>query len=1346
MKARLVILCVLVAGLALTLVGTVTAQPLDDDGPPGPMFSPDHPGGDPDPRFPLADADAPDRHALPAAALGAPSSPAVAIGQPGLSFRYERTFGVTEAGYLTDGQHLNAPSGLFIDGSNNLYVVEEHGYRLLRFNSAGVNTLAVGTASLCIDSINPVRFCTPQDVALDGDGNIWVATGNRVVQLNASGAYLQQLPVPSSSGSWSSGNDNTHFNGVTGVAFDNAAGRMFVADRNNHRVQVYTFSGSTPVYNATIGVTGSSGNDNSHFNRPERLAVDSSGRLYVVDANNRRVQRCTFGGTWNCAPFGTAAGLSQPRGISLDSTNNVYLHDSDNGRVAKCAPDGSCGILITAMNYSLDVVVDFAGNVYAGRYGHGAIQKYSSTGGSLGDFIGMSDVSFIPDATHIYSPWGIAVAADGSLYVAERWGYRFRKLDASGVEQWAIGKPGGWGGDNTFLSTPEGKPAIASDGRVFLPDTGNNRVQVFRPDGAYLATFGSYGTSGNDKFNRPAGTALHPGNGDIYIADQNNHRVQVYDSSFGYKATLGVTGVSGNDVTHFNSPSDVAVDASGGIYVADRNNHRIQKCALSGVSGTCTTFAGVTGVSGSDFDHLGSPRAVVVDGAGRIYVADEWNHRVQVFDAAGAYLTTIGGSWGPNTGQLRSPSGIALDSAGNVYVADRENHRIQKFAPGVPGWRQVNINGFGDRNNRISSLASFGGQLYAGAYNYSGNGAQLWRMDTPGNWTPMITNGFGVTRNIGIDHLAEFNGQLYAATWADSVNGGEVWRSSDGQNWARVVNRGFGDPTNAEVFHLTVFSNTLYATTWSYTNTHGFEIWRSSDGQNWSQVVSNGLGEARNYVGLSAEVFNGNLYIGTGKSITSTLPGCEIWRTTDGLAWTKVVSDGFGNPGCYNVSSLAAFQGNLYAGLGVFDLSAGVNPGGEVWRCSAASGCDEATDWTRLAMKGFNNPNNYNIGALIVSGSYLYAVAYNSTTGIEVWRTADGTNWERVSAGGFGDSNNGGPYWGNSVAVYNNRLYIGTTNWANGGEVWMKTLTADFTATPTRGAPPLTVQFANSSAGDFTTSQWDFGDGGTSTAVSPTHTYAAVGTYTVTLTVGDGTDTSAITKTKAIWVGYAMYLPIVMKNYNPYLYDDFNDPAYDGAWNPDLWSWATYSDSWAKMQQQNGALVVWNITPSTAGGAQLLMRRPPLRSPQRLWFIEARMKISSDRDGGHSSVELKGHTTVNGHGWTAVCGLGGTPNSAQASFNCGLMVYQGENLVFEYKTTVAAIPYDAWHVARIEMIPGTSELRFYLNDTLLGAHVPDDAEGLKQITEMRPNIQLWNGNANATSTRYVDDVRITPAR
>ena len=116
------------------------------------------------------------------------------------------------------------------------------------------------------------------------------------------------------------------------------------------------------------------------------------------------------------------------------------------------------------------------------------------------------------------------------------------------------------------------------------------------------------------------------------------------------------------------------------------------------------------------------------------------------------------------------------------------------------------------------------------------------------------------------------------------------------------------------------------------------------------------------------------------------------------------------------------------------------------------------------------------------------------------------------------------------MTVFNGRLTLGITNWASGVSVWQKTLTADFTATPTRGAPPLTVQFTNTSAGDFTTSQWDFGDGGTSTEINPTHTYTVPGTYAVTLTIGDGTDTSTLTKPAYIVAKHFTYLPLVMRN------------------------------------------------------------------------------------------------------------------------------------------------------------------------------------------------------------------------
>ena len=175
---------------------------------------------------------------------------------------------------------------------------------------------------------------------------------------------------------------------------------------------------------------------------------------------------------------------------------------------------------------------------------------------------------------------------------------------------------------------------------------------------------------------------------------------------------------------------------------------------------------------------------------------------------------------------------------------------------------------------------------------------------------------------------------------------------------------------------------------------------------------------------------------------------------------------------------------------------------------------------------------------------------------------------------------------------FNGRLTLGITNYASGAGVWQKTLTADFTATPTRGAPPLTVQFTNTSAGDFTTSQWDFGDGGTSTETNPTHTYTVPGTYAVTLTVGDGTETSTITKPAYIVAKYFTYLPLVMKNYDPLLYDDFNDPTWDGR---GIRRSGSSGGKRFQVRQENGAMVFSNPAP-IRGSRDLALQRPGNRS------------------------------------------------------------------------------------------------------------------------------------------------------
>ena len=1031
MKARLFLLIATLLGLMLVSTWAVSAQ---GPKPAGPLPI------QPVPPQPASGGQPGDAHGLsniPSAKSISPLAPMranVALGQPGLSFRYVKTFGVTAQPYFSDTLHLNVPAGLFIDSSDNIYVTEERGYRVLKYNSAGTSTLVLGSAGL--QYTDNYVFSSPEDVARDAGGNIWVADSNRVVQYSSTGTFLQSLPATNS---WQSGSDNTHFNFAPGVAFDNAAGRMFVSDYNNHRVQVYTFSASVPVYSATIGVTGVSDSDNGHLNHPERLAVDSSGRLYIADNGNNRVQRCVLSGTWSCSTF--MSSLNQPNGIALDGGGNVYVADSGNHRIRRCDSTGvTCSNVVTGLqDWADDVAVDSSGNIYVPEYWRYDVLKYTSGGALVGTFLGTPGVPYVTDASHLSQPWGVAVAADGSLYAAERYAFRLRKLDANGTQQWTVGQLGVYGSDNTHLGSYwagiEGNLALDASGRVYVPDTGNQRIQVFNPNGSYSSTFGSNG-SGNNQFNCPSGVAINPSNGDIAVVDKCNQRIQVYDSSWTFKASIGTLNAKGSDNTHFNNPWGDAFDASGNIYVGDSDNHRVQKCSPSGLAYACATFAGVQGVQGNDFGHLAHPLGIAVDSANRVYVADEYNNRVQVFDSSGAYLTSIGAVWGTRSGELKNPKAVAVDAGGNVYVTDYTNGRIQKFARGVPSWTQVNINGFGNSSSSgVISLTSFNNQLYGGTFNpKSGTHAEVWRLGS-GGWSNVSTNGFGDSMNAGIDDLMVFNGNLYASTWNEefvnnTTQGGQVWRSGNGTSWNQVVTSGFGDPTNGEIFRMAVFNSQIYASTWSYTNTHGSGIWRSSTGNSgdWTPAASNGFGDVNNQSIVSFESYGSYLYAGT----YNTSTGGEVWRTNNGTTWNQVNSNGFGDTNGI-VPALAAFNGYLFASTAHY-----TGGGAQVWRCVLCDG----SDWSKVVDNGFGNPNTNNISALAVMNGQLYFVVGNNSTGLEVWRSSNGGSgtWSQVGFAGFDTSNNYEPYWDNSTTVFNNNLYIGTFTRSLGGQIWEFTL------------------------------------------------------------------------------------------------------------------------------------------------------------------------------------------------------------------------------------------------------------------------------------------------------------------
>ncbi|HEY7778108.1 MAG TPA: 6-bladed beta-propeller [Nitrososphaeraceae archaeon] len=234
---------------------------------------------------------------------------------------------------------------------------------------------------------------------------------------------------------------------------------------------------------------------------------------------------------------------------------------------------------------------------------------------------------------------------------------------------------------------------VDTSGRAYVVDYLNNRIQQFKfanpcPVGTVQVAFGVcfvkvWGTSGlaNGQFNQPIGLALDS-SGRVYVAEFANNRIQIFKGNGAFSKAWGTLGAGDGQ---FNGPSDVAVDNAGHIYVVDTNNRRIQKFDLANPcpAGTAQVVAGICfvtkwGTFGTANGQFIGARGIAVDSSGYVYVVDQNNHRVQKFTNNGEFV----GKWGTEgsaSGQFRYPFGIAVDSSGYVYVADRENNRIQKF-------------------------------------------------------------------------------------------------------------------------------------------------------------------------------------------------------------------------------------------------------------------------------------------------------------------------------------------------------------------------------------------------------------------------------------------------------------------------------------------------------------------------------------------------------------------------------------------------------------------------------------------------------------------------------------------
>ena len=270
------------------------------------------------------------------------------------------------------------------------------------------------------------------------------------------------------------------------------------------------------------------------------------------------------------------------------------------------------------------------------------------------------------------SPRGLAIASDGSIYVADTGNSRIVHVSVDGniLASWGSRTPDGElpPAAGTFIE-PWGV-AIDPQGNVYVADTWNHRIQKFDAIGNFKTEWGSLGqsTEGTNSLWGPRGIAVGP-DGRVYVTDTGNKRVVVFDSNGKFLQEFGI----GAD-DQLDEPVGIAIGSNRLVYVADTWNAQV---VVFSADGNLITKWQVHGWAG---DSLDNKPYITVDSHNRVYITDPERYRVIVFSSSGTPLAAFG-QYGPEEDAFGLPVGIASTPDGTIWIVDTGNNRLAKFNP-----------------------------------------------------------------------------------------------------------------------------------------------------------------------------------------------------------------------------------------------------------------------------------------------------------------------------------------------------------------------------------------------------------------------------------------------------------------------------------------------------------------------------------------------------------------------------------------------------------------------------------------------------------------------------------------
>ncbi|MFH1570409.1 MAG: choice-of-anchor D domain-containing protein, partial [Gemmatimonadota bacterium] len=500
-----------------------------------------------------------------------------------------------------------------------------------------------------------------------------------------------------------------------------ADGSLYIADEQFNRVRLVAPDGAIRTVVGS-GLYGSNGSGRSSLKSAlgiaNSLALGPDGTLWLVDLASQQIRFVDGDGALRtfaspASPlFASVSGPFAPNGIDVVADGRVYVADRGTNVVWEIDPDGKGRRAAGngTRGYAGDgrpsaqgeladpraVAVGPDGTIWIADTGNRRVRAVRegvlSTAAGNGTEAPWSGAA--PALEVGLKPVDVAVDGAGRLLVLDELGQRVLRLEGDGTLVSVLEL--GAGAEGAGLS-------VAPDGRVVVGDRGHRTVVAAKPGSGRLQVVAGNGTaraSGdgqaavNASLYQPFAMAWGP-DGSLYLADRLNHLVRrvLPDGTLERVAGTGAAGYGGDGgpalMAELDQPSSLTVDRTGRVYVADENNHRVRRIAGDG---TITTVAG-TGHAGFAGDggpavaaQLAHPGAVALDEAGRLLIADSGNGRIRRVGADGAIATVAGnGGTGPMDDggpalktALPGPADVRADGRGSFYVADAGAHRVYR--------------------------------------------------------------------------------------------------------------------------------------------------------------------------------------------------------------------------------------------------------------------------------------------------------------------------------------------------------------------------------------------------------------------------------------------------------------------------------------------------------------------------------------------------------------------------------------------------------------------------------------------------------------------------------------------